>query len=206
VAVEDRCIHEMLPGTCAICDTPREKLSRRSANRSAEYRYLTDIWVAARDRLARAGFRDGRVHADGNYLDVKWPRELWFTAMTKNNALHVFPYHHEIAVSVHVDVFPNDRYRNALALDELRRVIEPDLLAAVPDFDRIDWTATAAHGRTESCRMFLRGGLDESDVDRDAAWASKAAIAWLSTLRRHCVPDLRRRVEQRVAEGAGPTG
>jgi hypothetical protein len=101
-----------------------------------------------------------------------------------------------VSLSVHVDVFADDRARNTQAMNELRAVVESDLLAALPAHSSIDWSATAPHGKTQSCRVYVAGGMSHPDAARDARWLTEAALSRLPVLTRHDVRDLRRRVER----------
>lgn len=62
-----RCIHEMEPSTCAICDKSpqRRKSSAGGSVASARLSYLHLVADAARDGLSRAGLGEPRVHGGG---------------------------------------------------------------------------------------------------------------------------------------------
>ena len=184
-AENDRAIHGVRPSVSSTT-SDRARTTRSTASTDARVAHMKAIANYAREPLIRWGFDPRGVPANGGFMPVRWPMDLWYKRYTQDqrNLLHLKVSDGEISLRVHVDAFHGDRVRNNAAFDILRGDIEEDLLAELPMHKPLNWRA-ASGGDNQVCAVTTNGGVAANDPGKDSEWIVDVATAWLRVLRRH---------------------
>jgi hypothetical protein len=212
-AEEDECIHGLSPTTCTL-RLNRMKLRAAPRTRPAvlpddqktseigvdkRRAYLTELATAARPGLAKSGF--GRLTIPAAPLGLLWaeiPDGVWYRRFTQNDKVHSKVTDTSISFRMHIDAYPGDRPLNEAALDIVRAAIEEDLLDSLVTGVSVNWRA-ARGGANQVMELTTRGGVSSGSPETDAAWFVETANAWLITIRRHALGNLRQLVSQASA-------
>ena len=150
--------------------------------------------------LLGAGFPSLNMHVRGNYIGVRWPKDVWIREQGRR--LSVRATRGSLIVAVNLMSYAS-REANAVAVSILQSEIGEIVAQRMPSGSRINWGAPKAQQGQREQVLIVRDdlGYTDGDVDEAGEWITEVLGTWLAIVREFQITDL----DSRVATIHGPS-